>query len=215
MQVVVLSGGVEQEAAAALRLVAGRPFIDWLLDSFVASGVRSVVVCVGALGEQLESHVRRALDRGLSVSYSYDGGQQLGSGGALRRALARLDSDFVLTDVSRYLPFDYTAPLLDLRAHQEAMATLSVLRAPGDVALEGDHVKSYADGAGDFARYGAVALRRATLDGIEDGAVWSVDALFRRLARQRKLRAFLAPEPGFDAGSVELERHLASLPAYP
>jgi NDP-sugar pyrophosphorylase family protein len=212
MQIVVLAGAVEQQAPAALRMVQGRPFVDWLLDGFVACGVRSVVLCVGPLGEQLETHVRRALDRGLSVGYSYDGGQLLGSGGSLRRALARLESEFVLTDAARYLPFDYTAPLQDLRAHPEATATLSVFRSPGDVALEGELVTSYGSGAQDFSSYGAVAMRRSALDGIEDGAVWSVDVLFRRLAVQRKLRAFLAPERAFDAGSAELERHLASLP---
>ena len=64
----------------------------------------------------------------------------------------------------------------------------------------------------DFSDYGAIALRRSVLADIEDGAVWGIEALFRRLARQRKLRAFLAPERAYDCGSPELEGHLASLP---
>ncbi|HYP91454.1 MAG TPA: sugar phosphate nucleotidyltransferase [Polyangiaceae bacterium] len=212
MQIVVLPIDMPAETAASLRLVRGRPFVDWQLDRFVASGARSVVMCVGAHGEQIESHVRRALDRGLSVSYSYDGGQLLGSGGTLRRAFARLESEFVLTFAERYLPFDYSAPLQDLRAHPEALATMSVSRSPGNVALDGELVANYDAGLQDFCSYGAVALRRSTLGEIEDGAVWNLDALFRRLARQRKLRAFVAPEPAFDVGSPDLERHLARQP---
>jgi NDP-sugar pyrophosphorylase family protein len=212
MQIVVLAGGVEAQAPAALRMVRGRPFVDWLLDAFVASGARSVVMCVGPLGEQIETHVRRALDRGLAVSYSYDGEQPLGSGGSLRRALARLEAQFVVTDAARYLQFDYASPLHDLLAHPDAIAVASVSRSPGDVALEGDYVTSYASGAHDFSSAGAVALRRSALEGIEDGAVWDIEALLRRLARQRRLRGFLTPERGFDAGSAELERHLAQLP---
>src|SRR5580765_392597 len=114
MQIVVLAGGLAtrmrpetETVPKSLLQVNGRPFVDWQLDRFAASGARSVVMCVGHLGDQIETHVRRALDRGLAVSYSYDGGQLVGTGGALRRALARLESEFVLTYGDSYLPFDY------------------------------------------------------------------------------------------------------------
>jgi N-acetyl-alpha-D-muramate 1-phosphate uridylyltransferase len=209
MQIVVLT----DDSGASLRMVRGRPLIDWQLERFVASGARSVVLCVGRDGEGIQTHVRRALDRGLSVSYSYDGGLILGSGGVLRRAYARLEAELVVTDASRYLPFDYAAPLHDLVAHPEALATLSVSRGPGNVTVDGDRVASFGEAGASYASYGAIALRRSTLDGIEDGAVWGLDALLRRLARQQKLRAFHAPERGYDAGSPELELHLASLPS--
>lgn len=209
MQIVMLTDG----SGSSLQMVRGRPLVDWQLDRFAASGARSVVLCVGRDGEGLETHVRRALDRGLSVSYSYDGGQVLGSGGVLRRALARLESEFVVTDAGRYLPFDYAAPLHDLRAHPEALGTLSVSRHAGGVALDGDQVTAYGEPSASHASYGAIALRRSTLEAVEDGAVWGLEALLRRLARQGKLRAFVAPEPGYDAGSPELEQHLAGLPS--
>jgi N-acetyl-alpha-D-muramate 1-phosphate uridylyltransferase len=209
MQIVMLTDG----RGSSLEMVRGRPLVDWQLDRFAASGARSVVLCVGLDGEAIETHVRRALDRGLSVRYSYDGGQALGSGGVLRRALARLEADFIVTDAVRYLPFDYAAPLQDLRAHPEALGTLSVSRSSGNVALEGDHVAVYGEAGAAYASYGAIALRRSTLEGVEDGAVWGLEALLRRLAKQRKLRAFVAPERGYDAGSLEFEQHLASFPS--
>ena len=92
MQIVVLAGGLTTQAHPeteqtpnSLLLVRGRPLIDWQLDRFSASGARSIVLCVGYLGEQIETHLKRALDRGLVVSYSYDGPEQVGTGGALRR----------------------------------------------------------------------------------------------------------------------------------
>lgn len=209
MQIVMLTDG----SGSSLQMVQGRPLVDWQLDRFAASGARSVVLCVGSDGESIETHVRRALDRGLSVSYSYDGGQALGSGGVLRRALARLEADFIVTDAARYLPFDYAAPFDDLRAHPEALATLSVIRSAGAIALDGDYVATYGEAGAPYASYGAIALRRSTLEGVEDGAVWGLEALLRRLAKQRKLRAFVAPEPGYDSGSRELEQHLSRLPS--
>lgn len=230
MQIVVLAGGLAtrmrpetEQIPKSLLLVNGRPFVDWQLDRFAASGARSVMMCVGYLGEQIETHVRRALDRGLMVGYSYDGEQLVGTGGALRRAYARLEPEFVVTYGDSYLPFHYAAPLLDLKRHPDADATMAVYRNRGahgvsNVALEGDWVLSY-DKQGrapglDCIDYGAIALRRSLLAEIEDGAVWDLGALWSKLARRRKLRALLVPERFYEIGSAEgraeLERHLAA-----
>jgi NDP-sugar pyrophosphorylase family protein len=232
MQIVVLTGGIatrlrpETEGTPkSLLMVQGRPFIDWQLDCFAASGARNVVMCVGYLGEQIETHVKRALDRGLVVGYSYDGAELVGTGGALRRAFARLEDEFVLTYGDSYLPFDYAAPLHDLCAHPEAVATMSVYRNRGqfgasNVALDGDWVSKYEKGSADpeldCIDYGAIALRRSALSDIEEGAVWGIEALLRKLARKRQMRAFVAPERFYEIGSPEglsdLQRHLAGQP---
>jgi N-acetyl-alpha-D-muramate 1-phosphate uridylyltransferase len=229
MQIVVLAGGLAtrmrpetEQIPKSLLMVNGRPFVDWQLDRFAASGARSVVMCVGHLGEEIETHVRRALDRGLMVAYSYDGEQLIGTGGALRRALARLEPELTVTYGDSYLPFDYAAPLADLRAHPEADATMSVYRNRGafgasNVALDGDWVARYEKGGQgaelDCIDYGAIALRRSVLEDIADGAVWDLSALWNKLARKRKLRAFVAPERFYEIGSPEgrrdLEQHLA------
>jgi NDP-sugar pyrophosphorylase family protein len=234
MQIVVLAGGMStpqrpeaEQVPKSLTLVQGRPFVDWQLDRFVASGARSVVLCVGYMGDEIETHVRRALDRGLMVGYSYDGEQLGGSGTALRRAFARLEDDFVLTYGDCYLPFDYAAPLADLRAHPEALATMTVTRgrgalAPSNVAVEGNWVSAYVAGAAlsgrdaalDHVDYGAIALRRSVLADIADGAVWGLEALWSKLARKRQLRALTAPERSYEVsspvGREELERYLAA-----
>jgi NDP-sugar pyrophosphorylase family protein len=229
MQIVVLAGGLAtrtrpetERTPKSLLMVQGRPFIDWQLDCFAASGARNILMCVGYLGEQIETHVKRALDRGLVVGYSYDGAELVGTGGALRRAFARLEDEFVLTYGDRYLPFDYSAPLHDLRAHPEAVATMSVYRnrgqlGDGNVALDGDWVAKYENGGAEAELdCGAIALRRSALADIEDGAVWGIEALLRKLVRKRQLRAFVAPQRFYEVGSPEglsdLQRHLASQP---
>lgn len=219
MQIVVLASGMMNDPANGAQVPevlyrhGNKPFIDWQLDRFVASGARNLVMCVGLMGEEIETHVRRALDRGLTVGYSYAGEQLTGSGGAVRRAFARLQNEFLVTSGDRYLPFDCAALLEDLRAHPEASATLGVMRARGNITLEGDLV-TRCDGApnADFAEAGVVALRRSALQHIEDGAVWELSALWRQLARARKLRAFVAPEPSLYVGSPELMQYLAGLP---
>ena len=104
-----------------------------------------------------------------------------------------------------------------------SIATRVVLNGTDNVALDGDWVKSYDKSANDPSfdciDYGAIALRRSVLSDIADGAVWGVDALFRKLARTRKLRALVVPERFYEVGSPEglsqLERHLASEQTHP
>ena len=235
MQIVVLAGGLatserpeDEQLPKSLLQVNGRPLVDWQLDRFARSGARSLVMCVGISGEQIETHVRRALYRGLSVGYSYAGGQLLGTGGALRRAFARLESEFVLTYGDHYLPFDYAAPLADLRAHPEAVATMSAYQnrhglGESNVALDGEYVVKYETGAGgpafDHIDCGAIALRRSALAEIADGAVWDIQALFRQLVRKGQMRAFATPERFYEvdspAGRHDLEQYLKNLPAEP
>ena len=86
-----------------------------------------------------------------------------------------------------------------------------------NVAVDGEWVSRYEKSAGaaelDCIDYGAIAMRRSVLEGIEDGAVWGLEALWSKLARRRKLRAFMAPERFYEIGSPEgrrdLEQHLA------
>lgn len=228
MQVVILAGEQAQvsndqgeSVPASLVIVHQRPFVDWQLDAFVASGMTSVVMLVGPGGEEIETHVRRALDRGLMVAYSYAGAELLGSGSALRRAYARLRDDFVLTWGDCYVPFDYSAPLRDLREHPRALGTLGLLPKPagarGHAALDGNWVSRYEPSRApelDYVDAGVVALRRAALDDIADGAVWNIEALWRKLARSGQLRGFVLPEPRYQLGSSEqrreLEQHLQS-----
>ena len=230
MQVVMLAGEQALIAGpqgdpqpASLASIQGRPLVDWQLDAFVASGVQSVVMLVGPSGEEIEAHVRRALDRGLMVAYSYAGAEPLGSGSAVRRAYARLQEEFVLTRGDYYVPFDYTAPLRDLREHPDAVATIALLPKPagarGHASVDGNWVTRYDSGRApdlDYVDAGIVALRRAALADIADGAVWDIEALWRKLAREQKLRAFLLPDRRYDVRTEdsrrELEQHLRRQP---
>src|SRR4029453_4800709 len=89
----VLAGGLgtrlgpsSRTPPKALVPVAGRPFIDHQLDLLERNGVRRVVLCLGHRGEAVEAHLRSGAAPGLDLQYSYDGGELLGTGGALRRA---------------------------------------------------------------------------------------------------------------------------------
>jgi D-glycero-alpha-D-manno-heptose 1-phosphate guanylyltransferase len=98
---VILAGGlgtrlrpVIADQPKALAEVAGRPFLTYIFDQLIGAHVREVVLCTGYLSE----HIRAAFgDRyqGLRIFYSVEKAP-LGTGGALRLALASFRSDPVL-----------------------------------------------------------------------------------------------------------------------
>ncbi len=80
----------------SLIQVAGEPFLAHQLRLIRAGGIREVVLCCGFLGEQIEDFAGDGSQFGLSITYSHDGPQPLGTGGALRAALPLLGRRFLV-----------------------------------------------------------------------------------------------------------------------
>lgn len=215
--------------------VAGRPFVEWQLELLVKYNYQRAVMCVAHLGEQVREHVGDGARFGIHVEYSDEGKTLLGTGGALRRALPLLEETFLVTYGDSYLPFDYAAPLDELRAHDDCDAVMSVFKNDGkwdasNVSTDGAFVLRYEKGAKDAALdhdggsapkppreaqtaplrsvfdhidYGAIALRRATVESIPEDRASGLDELQTRLARAHRLRAHVARERFYEIGSPE------------
>jgi N-acetyl-alpha-D-muramate 1-phosphate uridylyltransferase len=230
MQAVILAGGLAtrmqpltERTPKSLLPVAGRPFIAWQLEKLLSCGFSEIVVCVGYLGELIRDFVGDGSRFDLSVQYSEDGPKLLGTAGALRHALPLLASEFLVTYGDSYLPFDYTAPLADLRGHPEALGSMSVFLNQGrwdesNTEVEGDLVKRYVRGSRDPAvdhiDYGATALRRETIADVLPEVPTPLETVLTDLALSQKLRAFRVSERFYEIGSAaglaDLERMLAS-----
>lgn len=97
----ILAGGlgtrlrsVVQDRPKALAPVKGRPFLAYLLDQVVASGIRRVVLCTGHGGDAVRG-VFGNRQGALEIAYSQET-EALGTGGAIRHAFSQIDSDPVL-----------------------------------------------------------------------------------------------------------------------
>lgn len=130
--VAILAGGlgtrlrpVLGDRPKALAPVAGRPFLEYLLDQVARSGGSGVVLCTGYLGHQIRRVFGHSA-RGLQLTYSQEG-RALGTAGALRLALPLLDSDPVLVmNGDSFCEANLTA---FLRWHAERRAKVSLLLA--------------------------------------------------------------------------------------
>jgi len=68
-----------------------------------------VTLCIGYLGDMIMELVGTGEKFDLDVSYSLDGPNLLGTGGALRKALPLLGNDFFVLYGDSFLPIDFSA----------------------------------------------------------------------------------------------------------
>ena len=132
--VAILAGGfasrlgeLTRQTPKSLLEVAGRPFIFHQLEVLVRQGVRDVVLCLGHLGDLIQTAVGDGRSLGLRVRYSWDGGRPLGTGGAIRAALPLLGDDFLLLYGDSYLQCDFRKVAAALRQSSYA-ALMTLLR---------------------------------------------------------------------------------------
>ena len=114
LPVAILAGGlatrlrpITDTLPKALVSVAGRPFILRQLDYLKDQGFRQVVICTGYRAGQIEEVVGDGSICGLNVAYSEDGEKLLGTGGAIRKALPLLGSEFLVLYGDSFLPVEF------------------------------------------------------------------------------------------------------------
>ena len=132
----ILAGGLGTRLGERVRdtpkpllEVAGQPFLLHQLRLLADHGTREVVVCVGYLGERIQSRIGGERF-GLRIGYSFDAPELDGTLGAVRRALPLLGERFLVLYGDTYLRIDYADVA---RAWRESglPAVMTVLRNEG------------------------------------------------------------------------------------
>ena len=100
MEAIVLAGGfgtrlrqVVPDLPKPMAPVAGRPFLEILLDTLTQKGFTRVVLSLGFMSEKIIAHFGDCY-AGMDMFYEVEQ-QPLGTGGAVRAALTRCKSDHV------------------------------------------------------------------------------------------------------------------------
>jgi N-acetyl-alpha-D-muramate 1-phosphate uridylyltransferase len=212
--VCILAGGLGTRLGKRVRdtpkpllEVAGRPFMLHQLDLLAAHGARKVVVCVGYLGEQIESRIGSE-PFGVEVKYSFDAPGLDGTLGAVRRARALLGDRFLVLYGDTYLRIDYgdfTRAWLD----SGLPAAMAVLRNEGrwdtsNVEYRDGIVTRYDKHAPTpemrWIDYGLGGLTADALSAVGDDER-DLAGLYRRLAERGGLFGYEAAERFYEIGT--------------
>ena len=140
-QVAILAGGlgtrlrpITEKIPKPMVPVAGEPFLHWQLLDLKSQGYTRVLLLVSYLGEQVQSHFGDGSALGLNITYSFEP-EPLGTGGALKHALAKLDDEFILLNGDSFL----RAPLAQMESALDPSNRESDLGVQAIVSVYDNH----------------------------------------------------------------------------
>ncbi|MGA9061887.1 MAG: nucleotidyltransferase family protein [Terracidiphilus sp.] len=153
MEAIVLAGGLGTRLASRLdgvpkpmAPVAGRPFLEILLAQLRRAGCTRALLSVGHLHTVIQDRFGASF-RGMSLEYVKENAP-LGTGGAIRLALAQAKEDSVLVlNGDTFLGADF-ADMMQFHLVQRSEVTIAVVHQPdiaryGGVAIEGKHIVGF------------------------------------------------------------------------
>lgn len=223
MQCLILAGGlgtrmqsVAPDLPKTLLPVNGRPFADYQLSWLRDQGVDRVVYAIGHQGEAIRDFAGDGGTWGLEIAYADEGEARLGTGGAVRKAVADglMDDGFFVLYGDSYLRIDLAAVW---RASDDGRQPLTtVFRNDGRwdasnmAVLDGKvvrYVKGLADPAAaglDHIDYGLSVLNvPAVIDALARVEPADLSQVFEHLIGAGRLRAFAATERFYEIGSPD------------
>lgn len=216
--VAILAGGlatrlrpITERLPKSLVNVADHPFLTHQLRLLQRAGIREVVLCLGYRGEMIEQEFGDGRSTGLELSYSFDGPDLLGTGGALKKALPLLDQHFFVLYGDSYLPIDYAAPARAFVASGK-LGLMTVFRNEGrwdtsNVSFQDGAIRGYSkkERAPEMQHidYGLGILGPKALEPWADGEPFDLADVYRDLISRGELAGFEVTQRFYEIGSPE------------
>jgi NDP-sugar pyrophosphorylase family protein len=224
--VAILAGGLAKrlrpetdKTPKALLTVAGEPFLLHQLRLLRANGFRKIVICVGYLGEMIKAQIGDGTDIGLQITYSFDGPNLLGTGGALKRALPELGDEFVVIYGDSYMPVDYAA-IVEAFVRSGKPALMTALKNEGrwdtsNVWFEDGEIRRYDKKVRTaemrYIDYGIAVLSAGVFASVPGDVPFDLSDLYSRLVSGKQMAAYEVKERFYEIGSHQGLAELDSL----
>ena len=204
-------GELTRDVPKPMLEIAGRPYLERVLESFAERGLRELVLLTGYKHEVIENHFGDGSAFGMNIRYSRET-EPLGTGGALREARALLGERFVLTFGDVLRRFDY-----DRFVQQHGGNCLAVYPrvTVGNTEVDGGRVVRFDKRAPElpYIDAGFSVMQTSTLDLLpRDGACSFEEIVYATLAQRGQLDAEVVDLDFCDIGTPEeLARTRAAL----
>lgn len=216
LQVAILAGGlatrlrpITEQIPKSLVEVAGVPFICKQLEYLQSQGIQKVVLCTGYLGGMVQSMVGDGSEFGVDVTYSSDGPNLLGTGGAIKNALPILDEEFFVLYGDSYLPIKFSGVEEAFRL-SEKPALMTIIKNSDKwdksnvhyfdtrlVEYNKEHPKSNMN----YIDYGLGILSKVLFSHYKDNQSFDLSEVYRDLSHTSDLHGHLVSERFYEIGS--------------
>jgi NDP-sugar pyrophosphorylase family protein len=225
--VAILAGGLAtrmrpwtEKIPKSLLPVADEPFLAHQLRLLHKQGIRRVVLCVGYLGEMIQNEFGDGSAFGVHLDYAFDGPVLLGTGGAIKQALPKLDSEFFVLYGDSYLPVDLQ-PIVATYQRSGRSGLMTVYENLGkydtsNVVFRDGEVVMYDKKARlpemRHIDYGLEIFKASVFDAYAGDRAFDLAGVMTDLVTQRQMAAYEMRERFFEIGSpaglAELEEKL-------
>lgn len=212
----ILAGGLGTRLGEKVRdtpkpllQVAGKPFLTHQLDLLASHGADRVVICTGYQGTMIEEALGDN-QFGISIAYSDEGPEPIGTLGAVRMALPLLGDRFLVLYGDTYLRVDYRS-VASRWVESGLPAVMTVLHNEGrwdtsNAEFDGEQVVAYdkrsPTRAMKWIDFGLGGLTRSALDAVGPDTT-DLAELYRVLAARRALLGHVATERFYEIGTPE------------
>jgi len=224
MQAVILAGGLGTrfrpltlKTPKPMIPVMGKPYLEYQLKYLKSYDITNILLCVGYLGEMIQSHFGDGQARDMSIRYSFEK-KPLGTGGALINAGNHLEDCFYLIYGDSFLPINYS--LLERHFLEVDKQILMVLydnkddtSVPNNISLDGrGMVTKYEKGTRNrilqYVDAGVLALKREVLRTVpSDGEVSFEQEILPDYISRHECAGFVTQERFYDIGTPKRLEH--------
>lgn len=226
LPVAILAGGMATrlhpltlEVPKSLIPINNYPFIGWQLKLLANSGIESVILCLGNMAQSIIDFVGNGEQFELDVQYSVED-SQLGTGGALKKALPLLGESFGVLYGDSYLNIDYLGiQEFYFAAKHDALMTIyknmdSLDKSNVAISSTGSFKYSKKNSFPDkhFIDYGFSLFRRSAILDFNADEAFDLSDLFESLSNEDRLGYYEVKNRFYEVGSFgginELESYL-------
>jgi NDP-sugar pyrophosphorylase family protein len=179
-----------------LAPIGERPFLEILVRYLRVQGIRHLVMCTGYLADEIERTFGDGRSCDVSIDYSREG-TALGTAGAVKLARSCLGdaTDFLVLNGDSFLEIDFRDFMIFHRRHDDAVATIAVLRMEdasryGTVNVEASgrisgFVEKASSSAAGLVNGGVYAFSQAIWQYLPEGPASLERDVFPRLIDQK------------------------------
>ncbi|MBO6112257.1 MAG: HAD-IIIA family hydrolase, partial [Lachnospiraceae bacterium] len=219
IQVAVLMGGLATRLGSlsancpkALMDINGRPFFDYELKLLKNAGFRKFVLLVGKFFEMVEEYYGDGSRFGVEITYSYDGSEPVGTGGAVCRALDKLGDDFMLIYGDSFMDIDYHETVYRYfdgkKSGKKALMTVyynndkfdksNVIYKDGNIVL---YDKKNISAEMNYIDYGIEMFDKDCFNGYREKGAFDIAELLTELSKEGSLSAHEVTTRFYEIGS--------------
>ena len=217
LPIAVLAGGfasrlgtLSRDLPKCLIPIHDKPFVEWQIELLKSAGYTNFVFCVSYKSDQVQQHLGDCSNWDIFIKYSFDGEKQLGTGGAIKKALPLLGEKFAVIYGDSYLPIDYAEVESEfMNSSNPALMTVYEnvnILDKSNVEFEDGKLIEYQKSSNNFKMrhidYGLSYFQAEVFKNFGGNSGFDLGELCSDLSKKEKLSGFLISERFYEIGSI-------------